>query len=185
MNAQTSATWLMGSRMLQKGRGLSSQGSCLTALHSPPRPGPAAPAAALRTGGDHSADLASHQQAGRRAAAALPGLAHRDRFHRLPPMEGQPLSKPSASAHGGEERLRHQGQEGREDGQGRGRRECRQGCGATGGRGEQGEGERGPGIDESLKMTQPSVVTVLGSHGPISTRFQERERWGILILYLI
>lgn len=69
-------------------------------------PGPPAPAAALRAGGEHSADLAPRQQAGRPAPAALPGLAHRDRVHCLPPVEGKPLSRAPASAHGGEEPLR-------------------------------------------------------------------------------
>lgn len=149
--------------------------ACLTALTPlltpTPPPGPAAPAAALRAGGEHSVDLASRQQAGCRAPAALPGLAHRDRFHRLPPVEGQPLSKPAASAQWGEERLRHQGQERREDGQGRGRREWQGGLWSYSGEREGG----GPGSDESLETTRPSVVTVPGPLVPIFIRFQKWE----------
>lgn len=94
-------TWLRGSRVLQEGRGPRSQASLPD--HPAPCPGPAAPAAALRAGGDHGADLAPHQQAGRPAPAALPGLAHCLRFHHLPPVEGQSLSRAPASARGGEE----------------------------------------------------------------------------------
>lgn len=66
-------------------------------------PGPATPAAALRAGGEHGTDLAPHQQTGCPAPAALPGLAHCDHIHHLSPVKGQPLSRPPASAHGGEE----------------------------------------------------------------------------------
>lgn len=44
--------------------------------------------------------------------------------------------------------------------------------------GGEGKGEGGPGIDESLKMTRPNVVTVLGPLVPISIRFQKQEREG-------
>lgn len=117
-------TWLTGSWVLQKGRGSGSQASLPDC--PAPGPGPAASAAALRAGGEHGADLAPHQQAGRLASAALPGLAHRHRLHRLPPVEGQPLSRAPAAAHRGEEQLRHQGT-GKGGGRpGKGGRHCRQ-----------------------------------------------------------
>lgn len=117
-------TWLIGSRVLQKGRGSGSQAS----LPDCPAlgPGPATPAAALRAGHEHGTDLASHQQAGCPSSATLPGLAHCHRLHRLPPVEGQPLSRAPAAAHRGEEWLRHQDTVKGGGMPGKGGRDCRQ-----------------------------------------------------------
>lgn len=74
-------------------------------------PGPPGPLTALRTGGKHGVYLAANQQAGCSAPAALPGLAHCDHSHHLPPMEGQLVSSVPALAIQGEQ-LRHQDAEG-------------------------------------------------------------------------
>lgn len=75
-------------------------------------PGPPGPLTALRTGGKHGVYLAADQQAGSPAPAALPGLAHCDHRHHLPPVEGQLVSSIRAFAIRGE-RLRHRSAEGR------------------------------------------------------------------------
>lgn len=132
-------------------------------------PGPAAPAAALWVGGDHGTDLAPHQQAGRPAPAALPGLAHCLRFHHLPPVERQSLSRAPVSARVGEEQLRHRGTGKEGEGQG-GVEETTSRLGDRGGR------RRWPDIDKSLKVIHPNVTTVLAPLVPVFIRIQRNGK---------
>lgn len=61
-------------------------------------PGPPGPLTALWTGSKPGVYLAANQQAGCSAPPALPGLAHCDHRHHLPPVEGQLVSNVPALA---------------------------------------------------------------------------------------